>query len=42
MSRYKQIDYSYQPESYWEDSTVLQALLRDVKGVQRRKMIIEY
>ena len=42
MSRYKQIDYSYQPESYWEDSTVLQALLRDVKGVQRRKMIIDY
>ncbi len=42
MKRYQQIDYAYQPESYWEDSTVLQALLRDVKGVQRRKMIIDY
>ena len=42
MSQYKGIDYSFQPESYWEDSSVLQALLRDVKGVQRRKMIIDY
>ena len=42
MKRYKDIDYSFQPESYWKDSTVLQALLRDVKGVQRRKMIIDF
>ena len=42
MKRYKDIDYAFQPESYWKDSTVLQALLRDVKGVQRRKMIIDY
>jgi len=42
MNRYKGIDYSFQPQCYWQDSTVLQALLRDVKGVQRRKMIIEY
>jgi hypothetical protein len=42
MKRYKGIVYSFQPESYWDDSTVLQALLRDVKGVQRRKMIIDY
>ena len=42
MSRFKGIDYSYQPQSYWVDSSVLQALLRDVKGVQRRKMIIDY
>lgn len=42
MKRYKGIDYTFQPESYWLDSTVLQALLRDVKGVQRRKMIVDY
>ena len=42
MKRYKEIDYTFQPESYWLDSTVLQALLRDVKGVQRRKMIVDY
>ena len=42
MSRYKNINYAFQPQSYWEDSSVLQALLRDVKGVQRRKMIIDY
>ena len=42
MKRYKDIDYTFQPESYWLDSTVLQALLRDVKGVQRRKMIVDY
>ena len=42
MNKYKQVDYTYQPESYWYDSSLLQALLRDVKGVQRRKMIIDY
>lgn len=42
MKKYQGVDYSYQPESYWEDTTVLQALLRDVKGTQRRKMIIDY
>ena len=42
MKRYKKIDYTFQPESYWLDSTVLQALLRDVKGVHRRKMIVDY
>ena len=42
MNRYKGIDYTFLPESYWLDSTVLQALLRDVKGVQRRKMIVDY
>ena len=42
MKQYKGIDYTFQPESFWLDSTVLQALLRDVKGVQRRKMIVDY
>ena len=42
MKRYKKIDYTFRPESYWLDSTVLQSLLRDVKGVQRRKMIVDY
>lgn len=42
MSRFTGIDYTFKPQSYWEDSSVLQALLRDVKGVQRRKMIVDY
>ena len=42
MSRFIGIDYTFKPQSYWEDSSVLQALLRDVKGVQRRKMIVDY
>ena len=42
MSRFTGIDYTFKPHSYWEDSSVLQALLRDVKGVQRRKMIVDY
>ena len=42
MNRFTGIDYTFKPQSYWEDSSVLQALLRDVKGVQRRKMIVDY
>ncbi len=42
MKRYDNISYSFKPESYWQDASVLQALLRDVKGVQRRKIIIDY
>ena len=42
MKKYDGINYSFRPESYWEDSSVLQSLLRDVKGVQRRRMIIDY
>ena len=42
MKKYQGIDYSFRPESYWLDTEVLQALLRNVKGAERRKMIKAY
>ena len=42
MKKYPGIDYTFTPESYWVDKEVLQALLRNVKGAERRKMIKSY
>ena len=42
MKKYPGIDYTFTPESYWVDKEVLQALLRNVKGAERRKMITAY
>ena len=42
MKRYRGIKYSFRPKSYWGEDNVLQALLRDVKGAERRKMIKTY
>ena len=39
MKRYRGIKYSFLPDNYWYDETVLQAILRNVKGTERRKMI---
>ena len=36
MSRYKQIDYSYQPESYWEDSTCFNLCCEMLKAYNER------
>jgi len=42
MKQYAQIDYTQRPESYWDDADVLAALLKNVKGTQRRRMITDY
>ena len=42
MKRYRGIKYSFRPDNYWYDETVLQAILRNVKGTERRKMIKYY
>ena len=42
MKTFPGIDYEQRPESYWEDENVLAALLRDVKGTNRRRMIMDY
>jgi len=42
MKRYPGINYSQRPQSYWVDQTVLAALLRNVKGTERRKLITRY
>jgi len=39
MKRYPRIDYSFTPPSYWADVDSLAAVLRNVKGENRRQMI---
>ena len=34
--------FSFRPESYWEDPDPLAAILRNIKGSNRRKMITDY
>ncbi len=42
LKKYLNIDYTQRPLSYWADENVLAAILRDVKGTQRRRMITDY
>ena len=42
MKKYQGIKYNFRPDNYWYDETVLQSILRDVKGTQRRKMIKDF
>ena len=42
MKKYPGIDYSYRPLSYWDDHDPLSAILRNVKGENRRQMIRDY
>jgi hypothetical protein len=41
--RFKGIDYDFRPKSYWDplDDPLL-AILKNVKGTQRRQMIRDY
>ncbi len=39
MKTYEGIDYAFRPKSYWADTSVEQALVRDVKGTRRRELI---
>jgi hypothetical protein len=40
--RFEGIDYAFRPESYWDVSDPLQAILVNVKGARRRQMIRDY
>ena len=42
MKKYNDIDYDFRPESYWNDSDPLAAILRNVTGENRRQMITDY
>ena len=42
MKKYNDIDYDFRPESYWDDSDPLAAILRNVTGENRRQMITDY
>lgn len=41
MKKYRGIRYAFRPKSYWDDDTVEQAILRNVKGTRRRKALTE-
>jgi hypothetical protein len=40
--RFSGIDYTQRPHSYWDDSSVLHATLRNVKGENRRRLIRDF
>lgn len=40
--RFSGINYDQRPVSYWDDSSVLQATLRNVKGENRRRLIRDF
>ena len=40
--RFTGIDYAQKPRSYWDDSSVLHATLRNVKGENRRRLIRDF
>ena len=40
--RFRGIDYSFRPASYWDDTSVLHATLRNVKGENRRRLIRDF
>lgn len=42
MKRYPSIQYEQQPASYWFEADPLAAILRNVKGENRRQMIRDY
>ncbi len=42
MKKFKGIRYSFRPKSYWKDSDPLSAILRNVTGENRRRMITDY
>jgi hypothetical protein len=42
MKKYKGVNYGYRPMSYWDDANPLAAILRNVKGENRRQMIADY
>ncbi len=42
MKKYSGISYCFRPASYWSDADPLSAILRNVKGENRRQMITDY
>ena len=42
MKKYARIRYGFRPQSYWEDADPLSAILRNVTGENRRRMITDY
>ena len=42
FKRFEGIDYEFRPKSYWDISDPLEAILKNVKGTNRRQMIRDY
>jgi len=42
MKKFKGIRYSFRPKSYWKEGDPLSAILRNVMGESRRRMITDY
>ena len=42
MKTYPDIEYSFRPESYWEELDPLSAILRNITGESRRQKITDY
>ena len=42
MSAYPGIDYAFRPASYWVEGDLVQVLLKNVKGENRRQMILDH
>jgi hypothetical protein len=42
MKTYPGIDYGFRPQSYWDPNDPLQSILQNVKGENRRQMILHY
>ena len=42
MKKFRGIRYGFRPKSYWDDSDPLTAILKNIKGENRRQMLIDY
>ena len=42
MKKVKGISYGFRPKSYWDDSNPLQSILKNIKGENRRSMVIDF
>jgi hypothetical protein len=42
VKNYAGINYAFLPDSYWEEGDLLHSILRNVKGKNRRQMILGY
>lgn len=42
MKKFRGIRYGFRPKSYWDDSDPLKAILKNVKGENRRRIVIDY
>jgi len=42
VKKVKGISYGFRPKSYWDDSNPLESILKNIKGENRRRMVIDF